>query len=82
VYVGSNDRPGTGTGFTATVDRSLDGVAATPPPPSGFTINRLETRPTVWFGSTPPQDAPAIRPASHPDGTVYAVFAGPRSTSG
>jgi hypothetical protein len=82
VYVGSNDRPGTGTGFTATIDRSLDGVAATPPPPSGFTINRIETRPTVWFGATPPQDAPAIRPASHPDGTVYAVFCGPRSTSG
>jgi hypothetical protein len=82
VYVGSNDRPGTGTGFTATIDRSLDGVAATPPPPSGFTINRLETRPTAWFGATPPQDAPAIRPAAHPDGTVYAIFCAPRSTSG
>jgi len=82
VYVGSNDRPGTGTGFTATVDRSLDGVAATPPPPSGFTINRLETRATAWFGTVPPQDAPAIRPAAHPDGTVYAVFCAPRSTTG
>jgi hypothetical protein len=82
VYVGSNDRPGTGTGFTATIDRSLDGVAATPPPPSGFTINRLETRATSWFSPFPPQDAPAIRPAAHPDGTVYAVFCAPRSTSG
>jgi hypothetical protein len=82
VYVGSNDRPGTGTGFTATIDRSLDGVAATPPPPSGFTINRLETRATTWFSPFPPQDAPATRPAAHPDGTVYAVFCAPRSTSG
>lgn len=82
VYVGSNDRPGTGTGFTATIDRSLDGVGATPPPPSNFTINRLETRATTWFSPFPPQDAPAIRPAAHPDGTVYAVFCAPRSTSG
>jgi hypothetical protein len=82
VYVGSNDRPGTGTGFTATIDQSQDGVAATPPPPSGFAINRLETRATTWFAGSGPQDAPAIRPATHPDGTVYAVFCGPRSTSG
>ena len=82
VYVGSNDRPGTGTGFTATIDRSLDGVGATPPPPSGFTINRIETRATTWFSGSGPQDAPPIRPAAHPDGTVYAVFCAPRSTSG
>src|SRR5215211_2306509 len=56
VYVGSNDRPGIGTGFTATIDRSLDGVGATPPPPSNFTINRLETRPTTWFAPFGPQD--------------------------
>jgi hypothetical protein len=82
VYVGSNDRPGTGTGFTATIDRSLDGVGATPPPPSNFTINRIETRATTWFSGSGPQDAPPVRPAPHPDGTVYAVFCAPRSTSG
>ncbi len=85
VYVGSNDRPGpTGApvGRTATIDRSLDGVGATLPPPANFTINRVETRASAWFGTTPAQDAPPVRPAAHPDGTVYAVFCAPRSTTG
>jgi hypothetical protein len=82
VYVGSNDRPGIGTGFTATIDRSVDGVGATPPPPSNFTINVVETRPTTWFAGSGPQDAPPVRPGLHPDGTVYAVICAPRSTTG
>ena len=82
VYVGSNDRPGIGTGFTATIDRSLDGTGASPPPPSGFTINVIETRATTWFSGVPAQDAPPIRPGLHPDGTVYAVFCAPRTTTG
>jgi hypothetical protein len=85
VYVGSNDRPGPAAapvGRTATIDRSLDGVGAAAPPPANFTINRVETRATAWFGSTPAQDAPPVRPAAHPDGTVYAALCAPRSTSG
>jgi hypothetical protein len=85
VYVGSNDRPGPAAapvGRTATVDRSLAGVGATPPPPSNFTINRVETRGTAWFSGIPAQDAPPVRPAAHPDGTVYVVFCAPRSTTG
>jgi hypothetical protein len=85
VYVGSNDRPGPAgapAGRTATVDRSLDGVGATPPPPANFTINRVETRATTWFPPFGPQDTPPVRPAAHPDGTVYAVFCAPRSTTG
>jgi len=85
VFVGSNDRPGPAgppVGRTATIDRSLDGVGATPPPPSNFTVNRVETRATAWLAPFPAQDAPAVRPAAHPDGTVYAVFCAPRSTTG
>ena len=85
VYVGSNDRPGPAgppVGRTATIDRSLDGVGATPPPPSNFTINVVETRATAWIPPVAAQDAPPVRPAAHPDGTVYAVFCAPRSTSG
>jgi hypothetical protein len=85
VYVGSNDRPGPSgspVGRTATIDRSLDGVGAATPAPSNVTVNVVETRATAWFGSTPAQDAPPVRPAAHPDGTVYAVLCAPRSTSG
>ena len=85
VYVGSNDRPGPAgapVGRTGTIDRSLDGVGATTPPPSNFTINRVETRATTWFPPFAAQDAPPVRPAAHPDGTVYAVLCAPRSTSG
>ena len=45
--------------------------AGTPPPPappSGFAAARIETR------ATSGQDGPPIRPAVHPDGTVYAAF--------
>lgn len=76
VYVGNNDRPGTPAGQTATVDTSLDGVGATPPPPSGFTNPVVEARGTVF------QDGPPVRPAIHGDGTVYGVFYGWRSVSG
>ena len=40
----------------------------TTPPPSGFTSVRLDGRATAG------QDAPAIRPAVHGDGTVYGAF--------
>lgn len=63
VYVGNNDFNVT-NGRTATVDRTLDGTPATPV----FASLRIETRNTCG------QDNPAIRPAVHADGTVYAVF--------
>lgn len=63
VYVGNNDFNTAPT--TATVDVSLD--AATAPPPAGFNPDLIETR------STGGQDGPSIRPAIHPDGTVYAA---------
>ena len=67
VFVGSNDF-GQAGGQTATVDVSQDGAAAAPPSPSGFKRDQIEAR--APFG----QDAPAIRPAVHSDGTVYAAF--------
>jgi uncharacterized protein (DUF1684 family) len=63
VYVGDNDFNATG-GRTATVDRILDGTAPNPPSKQ----IRIESR------LTPGQDGPSVRPAIHPDGTVYAVF--------
>jgi hypothetical protein len=63
VYVGDNDFNATG-GRTATVDRILDGTAASP----AVSSIRIESR------LTPGQDGPSVRPAIHPDGTVYAVF--------
>jgi hypothetical protein len=64
VYVGSNDfnvAP-----RTAVVDLSLD--AATAAAPAGFARHQVER-------VTPSgQDAPPIRIAAHPDGTVYAAF--------
>ncbi len=74
VYIGHNDfnaRP-----RTATIEQALDGAtapAAPPPPPSGFTSNRLEVRDTAG------QDGPQIRPAIHPDGTIYGIFYGWRT---
>ena len=68
VYVGNNDFAGAPN--TATVDVSLDGAAATPPPPANFNARRLDTR-----ASTTGQDSPQIRPAVHLDGTVYAIYA-------
>jgi hypothetical protein len=75
VYVGNNDFAAAG-GRTATIDVSLDGLMATPPPPSNFVARRIETRPTSG------QDGPPIRPIFHPDGTVYAVFYGWRAFTG
>lgn len=67
VYVGNNDFNGA-SGRTATVDVSLDGAAAAPPPPANFAARRIEVR------ATGGQDLPPIRPAVHIDGTVYAAF--------
>jgi hypothetical protein len=63
VYVGVNDFNAAG-GRTATVEQSLDAGAALP----SFSPSRLETRSTLG------QDGPQIRPAIHPDGTIYAAF--------
>jgi len=64
LYVGNNDfgnQP-----LTATIDTSLDGASTTPT----FNTTRIDSR----AGTTNPQDAPAIRPAIHSDGKVYAAF--------
>ena len=63
VYVGNNDF-NAANGRTATVDRTLNGTAATPT----WNVLRIENRATCG------QDNPPIRPAVHADGTVYAVF--------
>ena len=63
VYVGDNDFNAAG-GKTATIDQSFNGGSTSP----GFKKVRIESR------STSGQDGPTIRPAIHPDGTVYAVF--------
>ena len=70
VYVGINDFGATG-GKTATIERSLDAAAASPT----FNSLRIEKRTTAG------QNGPQVRPAVHPDGTVYAVFYGWRSFS-
>jgi hypothetical protein len=72
VYVGNNDFNGA-SGRTATVDVSLDGAAAAPPPPANFVARRIEPR------TTNGQDLPPIRPAVHIDGTVYAAYFGWRA---
>ena len=70
VYVGINDfAPGS---QTATIEQSLDAAITTPT----FQSVRIESR------TTGGQDGPPIRPAIHPDGTVYAIFYGWRSFSG
>jgi len=64
LYVGNNDfgnQP-----LTATIDISLDGASSAPT----FNTIRIDSR----AGTTDPQDAPAIRPAIHDDGRVYAAF--------
>ncbi len=71
VYVGDNDFNAP-AGRTATVDQSLN--AAIPAPV--FNSIRIETR------GTSGQDGPPIRPAIHPDGTIYAIFYGWRATTG
>jgi len=72
VYVGNNDLA-VANGRTATIDMSLNG-AATPPQ---FKKVRIERRDTGSAG----QNGPQVRPAVHPDGTVYAAFYGWRSFS-
>lgn len=74
VYVGDNDFATAPR--TATVDVSLDGGAAVPPPPANFNARRLDTRATVN------QDSPQIRPAVHLDGTVYAIYAARTAVAG
>jgi hypothetical protein len=63
LYVGDNDFRASG-GRTATIDQSLNAARPTPT----FRSVRLESR------ATPGQDGPPVRPAIHPDGTLYAVF--------
>lgn len=63
IYVGDNDFNGTG-GKTATIDQSLDAARTKPT----FSSVRIESR------TTSGQDGPSVRPAIHPDGTVYATF--------
>src|SRR6185295_11728454 len=75
VFVGNNDFNAAG-GRTATIDVSLDGLMAVPPPPSNFLARRIETR------ATSGQDGPPIRPIFHSDGTIYAVFYGWRAFNG
>jgi hypothetical protein len=66
-YVGSNDLSAAGLGGrTASIDQSQD--AATAAPPAGFTTVRVEPRTTCG------QDGPAVRPAIHPNGTIYVVY--------
>lgn len=71
VYIGNNNLAystlfgGTG-GKSASLDLSTN--AATNPAPAGFGTNVLEPRATCG------QDLPAIRPAVHLNGTVYAVY--------
>jgi hypothetical protein len=72
VYIGNNDLA-VANGRTATLDMSLHGAAPTPK----FSLVRLEHRDTGSAG----QNGPQIRPAVHPDGTVYATFYGWRSFS-
>lgn len=64
-YVGHNDFNAS-SGRTATVETSVD--AGTAAAPAGFAARRLEVRTTCG------QDGPPIRPAIHPNGTIYAVF--------
>jgi len=72
VYVGNNDLGATG-GRTATIDLSLSGASSSP----RFKKVRLEWRSTGSAG----QNGPQVRPAVHPDGTVYAAFYGWRAFS-
>jgi hypothetical protein len=65
VFVGSNDfnQPDR---RTATVDFSRDAASAGHP----FNSRSVDARPGIQDG----QDAPSVRPAIHPDGTVYSAF--------
>ena len=72
VYVGFNNL--NLTGATSSIDVSADGEASSP------VFNRvvIESRSTGAAG----QDGPAVRPAVHHDGTVYAALMGWRAPSG
>lgn len=67
IYIGHNDF-NLGS-QTAALDVCLDAAAAAPT----FTTISLDSRGTAG------QDGPQVRPAVHPDGTVYAAFYGWRS---
>src|SRR2546421_554546 len=54
VYIGDNDRPGTGT-RTSTIEFSNDAANAAPPSPAGFVKQIVEARGTLF------QDAPQVR---------------------
>jgi len=76
VYVGHNDLgvvTGTSGAQTAAIDVCLDADLTSPT----FTRTLIDSRST---GSAN-QNGPQVRCAIHPDGTVYAVFAGWRSQS-
>ena len=64
LYVGHNDLGNTPR--SASLEQSLN--AATAPPPAGLALIRIERR------NPSGQDGPPIRPAMHPNGTVYAVY--------
>lgn len=64
LYVGNNDFGATPQ--SASLEQSLSAAAA--PAPAGLGTVRLDAR------VPPSNDGPPIRPAAHPDGTVYAVF--------
>ena len=72
VYTGNNDFavPTAGGRKTASIDQHLNVASVPPAPPSGFTINRIEARGT----GTANQDGPPIRPAIHPNGTIYGIY--------
>jgi hypothetical protein len=63
VFIGVNDFNATG-GKTATIEQTLDGAPVSPV----FSSIRLEKRTTLG------QNGPQVRPAIHPDGTIYAAF--------
>jgi hypothetical protein len=65
IYVGHNDF-NAASNRTATVEQSLD--AETAAAPANLTTERLEVRNPFN------QDGPPIRTATHPRGTVYAMF--------
>jgi hypothetical protein len=64
VYIGSNDA--SNDPKSATIDQSMD--VATAAPPAGLAAAGPEVRTNCG------QDGPPVRPAVHPDGTVYALF--------
>lgn len=71
VYIGVNDFNAPG-GRTSTIEQSLDATIAAPI----FTTVRLEPRANVG------QNGPQVRPALHPDGTIYATYYGWRAQTG